>query len=89
MPSLLLLPPENEVWGKVMFSHLSFCSQGQVVGFPAYIPGHMTRRRGSASSGVCFWGRRVCIQDLGGSASRGRGSASRGKVVCKGDQPKS
>ena len=24
----ILLPPTNEVWGKVMFLHLSFCSRG-------------------------------------------------------------
>ena len=57
-----LLPPANEVWGKVMFSQVFVCPQGGgwrlAVGFPACITGHMTR-----------W-KRVCIQ---GSSSAGRG----------------
>ena len=64
------LPPANEVRGKVIFLHLSVCSQG---GLPrgGLHPGRSAYRGlplgGSASSRVC----------LRGSASVGRGFASR------------
>ena len=32
---IYLLPPANEVWGKVIFLHLSFCSRG---GVPGQVP---------------------------------------------------
>ena len=41
--SLLLLPPGNEVWDKVMLLHLSFCSPG----------GGMSAS--GSKGGVCLW----------------------------------
>ena len=53
----MLLPPANEVWGKVIFSQVFVCPQG--VGFSTCITGYMTR--GPASSGVLPLAG-VCIQ---------------------------
>ena len=74
-----LLPPANEVWGKVMFLHLSICLGEGGVSVGVCIQGE------SASRGVCIQRRglhpgEVCLQ--GGSGS-GRslhpvGSASEG-----------
>ena len=50
----LLLPPANEVWGKVMFLHLSVCSWGE--GF--CIQGGL-HPWGSASKCVCIGGKGV------------------------------
>ena len=66
----MLLPPANEVWGKVMFftpvCHSVYSEQG--VGFPACITGQMT-----SLQGVCFWEDfllgGVCLQ--GGLLPRG------------------
>ena len=44
------LPPANEVWGKVMFSHVFVCPQGWGFGFLACITGHMTREDGGSAS---------------------------------------
>ena len=58
---ILLLPPANEVWGKVIFSQacvILFTRGG--VGFPACITGHnwegLHPGRESASRGVCLKG---------------------------------
>ena len=82
MGYVAILPPANEVWGKLMFSHVFVCPWG--VGFPVCITGHVIRR-------VCIQG--VCLQGglhSGGSASRGsasRGSASRGVCIQEGLHP--
>ena len=60
--TLPLLPPANEVWGKVIFSQACIIPSvhGGRGGFPACITGHMTR-------GICLgWGLHP-----GGSASGG------------------
>ena len=45
---IVLLPPANEVWGKIIFSQASvILSTERGGGFPACITGHMT-------SGVCI-----------------------------------
>ena len=66
-----LLPPANEVWGKVIFSEA--CVKNSVRGgFPAYLAGHMTNQQGGLLLGV---------PALGGSAPRGcllRGGACSG-----------
>ena len=50
------LPSANDVWGKVMFSHLLVILFGGRGGFPACTTGHMTG--GSSDSR----GRAVCLQ---------------------------
>ena len=51
-----LLPPVNEVWGKVIFSQASvILFTGKLgIGFPACITGHMTREAGMPPGGVCI-----------------------------------
>ena len=69
------LPPANEVWGKVMFLHLFvslFTEKG--VGFPACIPGDMTRRglhRGGEGGGWWFPSMQHMSHD-GGVSIQGR-----------------
>ena len=65
------LLPANEVWGKVMFLHVSVILSTY---FPVCITGHMTRGRESAfrGRGVSIQGREVCIW-RGGLHQRGRG----------------
>ena len=48
-----LLPPVNEVWGKVIFSQASvILFTGKLgIGFPACITGHMTREAGMPPGG--------------------------------------
>ena len=67
--SASLLPPANEVWGKVFYTCLSFCSQGQV-----WLPSmHHRSHDQNLGGGVCIQGclhlggggfasREVCIQ---------------------------
>ena len=56
-----------------MFLHLSVCSQGEGVGFPACITGHMSRGKGVCIQGV------VGLHPGGGGLHLGRGgSASQG-----------
>ena len=86
--SLGLLPPANEVWGKVMFSQVFVCPQGEGFGFPARITGGIGLHPGGGGPDVMG----VCIQGEGagckgglhpgrrGCASKGRGSASMGVV---------
>ena len=65
------LPPTNEVWGKVLFLHMSVIlfTGGGGVGFPACITDHMTR--GSTFGGrVCIKGGGVSLQ---GGLPTGRG----------------
>ena len=56
--------------GEVMFLHPSVCSQGEGIGFPACITGHMTTIQG----GLHPWGNFIAY----GGWSALRGSASRG-----------
>ena len=80
-----LLPPTNEVWGKVMFyTCLSFCSPegGVYVSLPVWLPGPMFLLGGSLSLVQCSFGgegfcpRRVFVQGRGrypgGGVSVGR-----------------
>ena len=89
-----LLPPANEVWGKVTFSQAcvipSVRGWGVGVGLPACITGHMTREfasGGSASRGVCIWGDASGGMHLGGlhpriSVSKGLNPAGLGQTPC-------
>ena len=64
----LLLPPANEVWGKVMYVFTGVClSTGG--GVPTSLEG---------AGGIPIGRRRVCLQGGMGSAYRGRGSAYSG-----------
>ena len=75
----LLLPPTNEVWGKVMFLlSVSFCSQGVLVSVPGV---SVSPSRGSLSlhlGGLCLsdWGVSVSLV-LGVSVSLSGWSLSR------------
>ena len=43
MVSVIYLTPANEVWGEVMFLHVSVILSTRRFGFPVCITGHMTR----------------------------------------------
>ena len=88
-----LLPPANEVRGKIMLSQVCFLSTGRV-GFPACITGHMTSigegglvsqfassvtSRGLHPEGVCIHGRGGLLPGGGRVCIQGDGSAYRGR----------
>ena len=78
-----LLPPANEVWGKVMFLHLCvILFTGRGVSVPACITGHMTGgaslSRGSLSLGVSIWGVSVQV-----GFCRGGGALCPGGGLCQ------
>ena len=80
----MLLPPANQVWGKVMFSQVFVCPQGSLcmTSLPVWLPGLMFLLGGSLSLVPCSFRGPLSRRGLSkGAFCPGRGALSKGVSV--------